>query len=144
MVSGVSFKAGALDSARDILDQPQKHSKPAGAQTAPESRTDEYVKPKKKHTVRNAIIGTLAAAAVIVGGLVAGHKLGGFKKVIEKVGTDATGFKKFLGQAAEKANKAGEAIVNFGKDAWTRVTKMFKKGAEGAEGAGAEGGGAVS
>ena len=40
MVSGVSFRAGALDSARDILDQPQKHSKPAGAQTDPEAKAD--------------------------------------------------------------------------------------------------------
>ena len=141
MVSGVSFRAGALDSARDILDQPQKHSKPAGAQTAPEAKADEYVKPKKKHTVRNVIIGSLVAAAAVVGGLVAGHKLGGFNKIIEKVGTDATGFKKFLGQAAEKANTAGEWITAKGVKAFEAVKGLFKKGGEGA---GAEGAGAAS
>ncbi len=129
MVSGVSFRAGALDSARDILDQPQKHSRPAGA-AAPEAKADEYVAPKKKHTVRNAIIGTLVAAAAVVGGLVAGHKLGGFNKVVEKVGADATGFKKFLGQAAEKANTAGEWLAAKGVKAFETVKGLFKKGEE--------------
>ncbi len=129
MVSGVSFRAGALDSARDILDQPQKHSRPAGA-AAPEAKADEYVAPKKKHTARNAIIGTLVAAAAVVGGLVAGHKLGGFNKVVEKVGADATGFKKFLGQAAEKANTAGEWLAAKGVKAFETVKGLFKKGEE--------------
>ena len=129
MVSGVSFRAGALDSARDILDQPQKHSRPAGA-AAPEAKADEYVAPKKKHTARNAIIGTLVAAAAVVGGLVAGHKLGGFNKVVEKVGADATGFKKFLCQAAEKANTAGEWLAAKGVKAFETVKGLFKKGEE--------------
>ncbi len=130
MVSGVSFRAGALDSARDILDQPQKHSRPAGA-AAPEAKADEYVAPKKKHTARNAIIGTLVAAAAIVGGLVAGHKLGGFNKVIEKAGAEGAGkVMKFLGQAAEKANTAGEWLAAKGVKAFETVKGLFKKGEE--------------
>lgn len=138
MVNNVSFRAGALDSAKDIMNQPQKYAKQPNAQGAPTGpEADTFVKPKKKHTVRNAIIGTLAAAAVVVGGLVAGHKLGGFTKLIEKAGAaDAGKVAKFMGSAAEKLNGAGEWLATKGTNAWKAVTGMFSKGAkDAAEGA---------
>ena len=132
MLNNVSFRAGALDSARD--DQPQKYAKQPNAQGAPTGpESDTFVKPKKKHTVRNAIIGTLVAAAAIAGGLVAGHKLGGFRKLIDKAGAaDAGKVAKFIGAAAEKLNGAGEWLATKGTNAWNAVTGMFKKGAKGA------------
>lgn len=139
MLNNVSFRAGALDSARDIMDQPQKYAKQPNAQGAPTGpEADAFVKPKKKHTVRNAIIGTLVAAAAIVGGLVAGHKTGYFSKLIDKAGAEGAGkMMKGLGSVSEKLNVAGEWLATKGSNAWKAVTGMFKKGAEGAaEGAG--------
>ncbi len=134
MLNNVSFRAGALDSAKDILNQPQKYAKQPNAQGAPTGpEADAFVKPKKKHTVRNAIIGSLVAAAAVVTGLVVGHKMGGFNKLIEKAGAEgAGGFAKFAGKAAEYGEKAGEWLTKQGSNAWKTVTGMFKKGAEGA------------
>ena len=134
MLNNVSFRAGALDSARDIMDQPQKYAKQPNVQGAPTGPdADAFVKPKKKHTVRNAIIGTLVAAAAIAGGLLAGHKTGYFTKLIDKAGAaDAGKVAKFMGTAAEKLNGVGEWLATKGSNAWKAVTGMFKKGAEGA------------
>lgn len=134
MLNNVSFRAGALDSAKDIMNQPQKYAKQPnaqGPQAGPEA--DTFVKPKKKHTVRNVILGTLATAAVVIGGLVAGHKMGGFSKLIDKAGAEGAGkIMKGAGSVAEKLNVAGEWLAKQGSNAWKAVTGMFKKGAEGA------------
>ena len=132
MLNNVSFRAGALDSARDIMDQPQKYAKQPGVKGAPTGpESDTFVKPKKKHSVRNVILGTLATAAVVIGGLVAGNKLGWFNKLIDKAGaTDAKKVTKFMGAAAEKLNVAGEWLATKGTNAWKAVTGMFSKGAK--------------
>ena len=125
MLSSVSFRAGALDSARDVWNQPQTHSKPQVAQTA---TTDAFVQPKKKNKVLKAVLGTLAAAAVVVGSLVAGHKMGGFTKLIEKAGAEGAGkFAKTLGTVAEHGEKWGKAICEFGVNALDKVKNLFPK-----------------
>ncbi len=132
MVNNVSFRAGALDSARDIMNQPQKYAKQPNAQGAPTGpEADTFVKPKKKHTVRNVILGTLAAAAVVVGTLVAGNKLGWFNNLINKAGAEGAGkIMKGAGSVAEKLNVAGEWLADKGTKAWNAVTGMFSKGAK--------------
>lgn len=125
MVNGVSFRAGALDSAKDVWSQPQTHSRPQAAQP---TAADTFVQPKKKNKVLKAVIGTLAAAAVVVGGLVAGHKMGGFTKLIDKAGAEgANGFTKKLGAVAEYGKQWGKAICDFGDSALKTVKGWFPK-----------------
>lgn len=125
MVNGVSFRAGALDSAKDVWNQPQTHSRPQAAQP---TAADTFVQPKKKNKVLKAVVGTLAAAAVVVGGLVAGHKMGGFTKLIEKAGAEGAGkFAKILGTVAEHGEKWGKAICEFGVNALDKVKGWFPK-----------------
>lgn len=133
MVNGVSFRAGAMDSAKDILNQPQTHSKPQSGQSAQTgATTDEFVKPKK-HGVRNAIIGTLAAAAVVIGGLVAGHRMGKFTKLVGAASAEgAKGFTKFAGKMAGYAETAGKSLNEWGVAGWKAVTGLFNKGAKAA------------
>lgn len=140
MLNNVSFRAGALDSAKDILNQPQKYAKQPNAQGAPTGpEADAFVKPKKKHTVRNAIIGSLVAAAAVVTGLVVGHRMGGFNTLIEKAGAEGAGsFAKFAGKAAEYGEIAGEWLTKQGSNAWKAITGMFNRGGKEAGEAAAE------
>src|SRR5574344_2082818 len=110
MVSGVSFRGPSMESAKDILNQPQTFANPNGAAPAGQPAADTFVGPKK-HKARNVILGTLATAAVVVGGLAAAHHFGGFAKAIEKLAPkegELTGVRKFATTACNKLDKAGE------------------------------------
>lgn len=136
MVSGVSFRGSSLDSARDILNKPQAQQKPETNQSQQAPTADGFVKPKKKHTALKVIGGLVAAAAVVIGGLVAGHKLGGFKKLADAATKDGAGtITKWVDKAVTgmKLDKAGETLTNWGKAGINAVKGMFGKGAEVAE-----------
>lgn len=133
MVS-VSFRAGAMDSARDILNNPQAQSRPQAGQGAQAgSATDEFVKPKKKHGFLKAAVGTIVGAAVVAGALFAGHKYGAFTKLVEAGAKDGAGaVAKYAGKAAAGLNVAGEWIATKGKAVVEFAKNIFKKGGEGA------------
>ncbi len=136
MVSGVSFRGSSLDSARDILNKPQAQQKPQAGPSQQAPAADTFVKPKKKHTALKVIGGLVAAAAVVIGGLVAGHKLGGFKKLADAATKDGAGtITKWVDKAVTgmKLDKAGETLTNWGKAGINAVKGMFGKGAEVAE-----------
>ena len=92
MIGSVSFRSGALDSARDILNNPQAQQKPQAAPAQEGPKADTFVKPKKKHTALKVIGGLVAAAAVVIGGLVAGHKLGSFAKLADAAAKEVVAF----------------------------------------------------
>lgn len=136
MVSGVSFRGSSLDSARDILNKPQAQQKPQAGPSQQAPASDTFVKPKKKHTALKVIGGLVAAAAVVIGGLVAGHKLGGFKKLADAATKDGAGtITKWVDKAVTgmKLDKAGETLTNWGKTGINAVKGMFGRGAEVAE-----------
>ena len=136
MVSGVSFRGSSLDSARDILNKPQAQQKPQAGPSQQAPVADTFVKPKKKHTALKVIGGLVAAAAVVIGGLVAGHKLGGFKKLADAATKDGAGtITKWVDKAVTgmKLDKAGETLTNWGKAGINAVKGMFGRGAEVAE-----------
>lgn len=123
MVSGISFRANSTTSARDIINKPQ-----AQTRTTQNPVVDQPVKPKKKHTALKVIGGLVAAAAVIAGGLVAGHKLGGFQKIVDMAGKDgANKVTKWAGTAAKYLDKGGEFIKNNATTAWNAVKGFFSK-----------------
>ena len=123
MVSGISFRANSTTSARDLINKPQ-----AQTRTTQNPVVDQPVKPKKKHTALKVIGGLVAAAAVIAGGLVAGHKLGGFQKIVDMAGKDGAGkMTKWAGTAAKYLNKGGEFITNHATTAWNAVKGFFSK-----------------
>lgn len=135
MVSGVSFRGSSLDSARDILNKPQAQQKP---QAGPSQQTpaDTFVKPKKKHTALKVIGGLVATAAVVIGSLVAGHKLGGFEKIATAAAKDGAGtIAKWADKAVKgmKLDKAGEALTRWGEAGIKAVKGMFGNGSEMAE-----------
>ena len=126
---GVSFR-GAMDSARDILSAPQANSRP---QTATVSNPATVEVPKKKSKLGKIILGTVAAAAVVIGGLAAGKHFGIFDKVVNWAGKADTS--KFLGKMQSWAGKAGEAmntaggkIMEWGTAAYKTLTVWFGKG----------------
>lgn len=136
MVSGVSFRGSSLDSARDILNKPQAQQKPQAGPSQQAPATDSFVKPKKKHTALKVIGGLVATAAVVIAGLVAGHKLGGFKKLADAATKDGAGtITKWVGNVVTgmKLDKAGETLTNWGKAGINAVKGMFGKGAKVAE-----------
>lgn len=136
MVSGVSFRGSSLDSARDILNKPQAQQKPQAGPAQEGPKADTFVKPKKKHTALKVIGGLVAAAAVVIGGLVAGHRLGGFKKLADAAAKDGAGtITKWVDKAVTgmKLDKAGETLTNWGKAGINAVKGMFGRGAEVAE-----------
>lgn len=127
-VSGISFRAGSCtDSARDVLNQPQKHtSSPQSAAQAPEAAPVK----KKSNKFLKAVAGVVVTAAVIAGGLAAGKYFGGFDKLIKYAGEDAKGFKAGLKTVANWGNTAGNALIGWGRTACDAVTGLFKKGGE--------------
>lgn len=133
MVSGVSFRGGALDSARDIINNPQAQQKPQTAPAQEGPKADTFVKPKKKHTALKVIGGLVATAALVVGGLVAGHKLGGFEKLAKAASKDgANVVVKYANRAAEamKLDNAGKKISEWGKAGFDAVKGLFGKAKE--------------
>lgn len=136
MIGNVSFRSGALDSARDILNNPQAQQKPQAAPAQEGPKADTFVKPKKKHTALKVIGGLVATAAVVIGGLVAGHKLGGFKKLADAAAKDGAGtITKWTDKAVTgmKLDKAGETLTNWGKAGINAVKGLFGKGEKVAE-----------
>lgn len=132
MVSGVSFRGPSLESARDILNNPQSQQRQQAAPANNAPAADAFVKPKK-HSFLKAAVGTIVAAAVIAGGLVAGHKLGGFDKLVAAGAKDGANIvAKYAGKAAKGLNTAGQAIADFGVKAFESVKGLFGKGAEAA------------
>ena len=123
MVNGISFRA-CTDSARDMLNQPQTHSRPQAAAEAPAM---EAPKKKKGNKFLKALAGVVVAAAVVTAGLAAGKHFKGFDKIIEKVGADATGVKSWIKTGAEYANKGGEAIIGFGKTVCNAIKNILPK-----------------
>ena len=125
MIGNVSFRSGALDSARDILNNPQAQQKPQAAPAQEGPKADTFVKPKKKHT-----------ALKVIGGLVAGHKLGGFKKLADAAAKDGAGtITKWTDKAVAgmKLDKAGETLTNWGEAGIKAVKGLFGKGEKVAE-----------
>lgn len=123
MVSGISFRANSTTSARDLINKPQ-----AQTRTTQDAVVNQPVKPKKKHTALKVIGGLVAAAAVIAGSLVAGHKLGGFQKIIDMAGKDGAGkMTKWAGTAAGYLNQGGEFITKHATTAWNAVKGFFSK-----------------
>ena len=136
MVSGVSFRGSSLDSARDILNKPQAQQKPQAGPSQQAPATDAFVKPKKKHTALKVIGGLVTTAAVVIAGLVAGHKLGGFEKIATAAAKDGAGtIAKWTDKAVKgmKLDKAGETLTKWGEAGIKAVKGMFGKGAEMAE-----------
>lgn len=136
MVSGVSFRGGALDSARDIINNPQAQQRPQTAPAQEGPQADTFVKPKKKHKALKVIGGLVATAAVVAGALVAGNKMKGFEKLATAAGKDgANVVVKYADKAvkAMKLDKAGEALVGWGEAGIKAVKGLFGKGEKIAE-----------
>lgn len=134
MVSGVSFRANnTMQSARDILNNPQAQTRSQGAQSAPAAGTEMAPAPKKKHTALKVIGGLVAAAAIIATGLGVTHGKGGFEKLAEAAAkTDAGKITQWANKAvtACRLDKAGEFIATNATKCWNAVAGIFKKGAE--------------
>src|SRR5574344_1911958 len=140
MVSGVSFRGPSMESAKDILNQPQTFANPNGAAPAGQPAADTFVGPKK-HKARNAFLGTLATVAIVAGGLAATHHFGGFTKAIEKLAPkegELTGVRKFATTACDYMDTAGKTLCGWGKSGYNWVKGVFGKGAEEGEAAAAE------
>ncbi len=123
MLSPISFRAGSLESAKDILDQPQAFAGP-GSSSAP--KADTFEGPKKKHSVAKAVAGTVITAAVIAGGLAATHHFGGFAKLAEKF-TGEGKVSKFASKALGGLDTAGKFIKDSAVKGYEAVKGLFAK-----------------
>lgn len=125
MLNNVSFRAGALDSARDLINQPQKHSNPQQAQMS----TEVPPKAKKSNKLVKALVGTAIGAAVIAAGLALGNKYNAFEKLIAMGTKEGAGtVSKWIGKAGELMNTGGEKIIGLATKAWTGIKGLVGKG----------------
>lgn len=86
-------------------------------------KRNDFDKSKEKHTVRNAIIGTVVGLAVLVGGAFAGRKFlnpAEGKNVVNALHTAS----KYV---ADKSSTVGHFFIGVGTKVKDAATKLFKK-----------------
>jgi len=125
MVSGVSFRGGSLESAKDILDQPQAFAGPQSSSAATKPEGDTFESPKK-HKVAKAVAGTVITAAVVAAGLAVTHHFGGFTKLAEKFTGEGT-VSKYASKAIGGLDKAGEFVKKYAVKGFEAVKGLFAK-----------------